>query len=104
MPGGFPLQDTGPGMAEMFHDLGVEQSEDKLRRDLIAQLVSLTSPWTTYEDIPGSQKSECQIIGKKLWNIGGMKLMQDAYYTAKNANPAASTIQAYWDGIGDWRW
>lgn len=29
MPGGFPLQDTGPGMSELFHDLQVEQEERK---------------------------------------------------------------------------
>lgn len=29
MPSGFPLQDTGPGMAELFHDLQVEQDEQR---------------------------------------------------------------------------
>lgn len=27
MPRGFPLQDTGPGMNGLFHDLAVEQAE-----------------------------------------------------------------------------
>lgn len=31
MPGGFPSQDTGPGMAELFHDLQVEQDEQRDR-------------------------------------------------------------------------
>lgn len=29
MPRGFPLQDTGPGMAELFHDLAVEQEKER---------------------------------------------------------------------------
>lgn len=29
MPRGFPLQDEGPGMKQMFHDLAVEQEEAK---------------------------------------------------------------------------
>jgi hypothetical protein len=32
MPGGFPLQDTGPGMSEMFHDLQIEQEQDRMIR------------------------------------------------------------------------
>lgn len=31
MSGGFPLQDTGPGMAELFHDLKTEQLEQAER-------------------------------------------------------------------------
>lgn len=31
MPGGFPLQDTGPGMGELFHDLQVEQEERRAK-------------------------------------------------------------------------
>jgi hypothetical protein len=74
------------------------------RRNLIKQLRELTSRWTTYEDIPASQQSECKEIGKKLWHMGGMNLMQEAYYEARDANRAASSIQPFWDGIGDWRW
>lgn len=29
MSRGFPLQDTGPGMNELFHDLQVEQEREK---------------------------------------------------------------------------
>lgn len=29
MPRGFPLQDTGPGMNELFHDLAVDQAEQR---------------------------------------------------------------------------
>lgn len=31
MPRGFPLQDTGPGMNELFHDLAVEEERRKAR-------------------------------------------------------------------------
>lgn len=29
---GFPLQDTGPGMSELFHDLMVEQEQERWRQ------------------------------------------------------------------------
>jgi len=32
MARGFPLQDEGPGMKELFHDLQVEQEEAKARK------------------------------------------------------------------------
>lgn len=32
MSRGFPLQDTGPGMNELFHDAAVEQEEERARR------------------------------------------------------------------------
>lgn len=74
------------------------------RSDAITQLCELTKRWTTYEDIPKSQQYECREIGKRLWSLGGMNAMMQAYYVAKGNNLAASTVQAYWDGIGDWRW
>lgn len=37
MPGGFPLQDDGPGMNALFHDLAVEQEEKRAAlRDQVA--------------------------------------------------------------------
>lgn len=71
---------------------------------LTEQLCDLTKRWTEWEDIPESQKSECRRIGKALNASGGMKAMQDAYYEAKGRNRAASSIQPFWDGVGDWRW
>jgi hypothetical protein len=48
---GFPSQDTGPGMAEMFHDLTVEQEEakaaarlDTARRERVALLLDRNYP------------------------------------------------------------
>lgn len=32
MPKGFPLQDDGPGMKQMFHDLAVEQEEHRVNQ------------------------------------------------------------------------
>lgn len=69
-----------------------------------AQLCELTARWTTHEDIPRSQQFECREIGKRLWELGGIKAMRDAYYEAKGRNLAAVTVQAYWDGVGEWRW
>ena len=74
------------------------------RDDLFAQLRELTKRWNEHEDIPKSQQYECREIGRKLNALGGMQLMVDAYYDARAHNRAASTVQAYWDGIGDWRW
>lgn len=74
------------------------------RSEAIAQLCELTKRWTIYEDIPKSQQHECREIGTRLWSLGGMNAMTQAYYAAKAENPAAITVQAYWDGIGDWRW
>lgn len=71
---------------------------------LTEQLCSLTERWTIYEDIPGSQQAECREIGKKLNELGGVSAMRDAYYEAKGRNAAASSIQPFWDGVGDWRW
>lgn len=75
----------------------------KTQADLTEQLCQLTSRWTEYEDIPGSQQSECRSIGEALARRGGISAMRDAYYEAKGRNRAAATIQVYWDGIGDWR-
>jgi hypothetical protein len=72
--------------------------------ELFGQLRELTKRWTIHEDIPKSQQYECREIGRKLNDAGGMRLMTEAYYDARGANPAASTVQAYWDGVGDWRW
>lgn len=71
---------------------------------LTEQLCDLTSRWTVYEDIPASQKSECRLIGIELNKLGGLSVMRDAYYEAKGRNRAASSIQPFWDGVGDWRW
>jgi hypothetical protein len=71
---------------------------------LFSQLRELTKRWTVYEDIPKSQQAECRAIGKQLNALGGTALMREAYYDAKAENPAASTVQAYWDGVGEWRW
>ncbi len=71
---------------------------------LFEQLRDLTKRWNRYEDIPESQRSECRNIGTQLHSLGRERLMRIAYYDAKEANPEVHTIQAFWDGIGEWRW
>ena len=48
MPRGFPLQDTGPGMSKMFHDLTVEQeierAADRDRRERAARVLDHRFP------------------------------------------------------------
>jgi len=77
---------------------------DTNRSVLIEQLRELSKDWNEYDLVPKSQQLECKQIGESLCTEGGIELMQDAYYDAKSRNRAASVIQAYWDGIGDWRW
>ena len=72
--------------------------------ELFARLRALTRNWNDFEDIPRSQQLECTAIGKELNDLGGTALMREAYYDAKASNPHVHVIQAYWDGIGDWRW
>lgn len=72
--------------------------------DLTDELVNLTQFWNDHEDIPKSQQDKCKTIGKRLHDLGGFRFMTDAYYHAKSRNRYVSVIQAYWDGIGDWRW
>jgi hypothetical protein len=71
---------------------------------LFSELRRVTAMWNTHEDIPTSQKLLCRQIGKRLYELGGEALMREAYYDAKAANRAVTVIQAYWDGIGEWRW
>ena len=71
---------------------------------LVEQLRELTSRWNDHEDIPRSQQLECARIGRELDAIGGKDVMTEAYRAARAANPHVHVIQAYWDGIGDWRW
>ncbi|MDE2107444.1 MAG: hypothetical protein KGL39_60165 [Patescibacteria group bacterium] len=68
------------------------------------QLIDLTKRWNDHEDIPRSQQLECKKIGEKINAQGGFAAMQEAYRAARRANPMTHVIQAYWDGIGDWRW
>ena len=72
--------------------------------DLVEQLCELTSRWNDFEDIPESQQRECRKIGEGIHAEGGKQAMIAAYYEAKARNPHVHVIQAYWDGVGDWRW
>ena len=74
------------------------------QQELIEQLLSLTEYWTEYEDVPTSQKSRCRVIGEELYKLGGVSAMRDAYYEAKGRNRAASVVQAFWHGVGEWQW
>lgn len=68
------------------------------------RLISLSASWNEYDLVPKDQQAECRQLGERLDEIGGMEAMIDAYYAAKAKNRCASAIQAYWDGVGDWRW
>lgn len=50
MPRGFPLQDEGPGMKQMFHDLSVEQDEERSARRFLSRFVSRGWLHATRED------------------------------------------------------
>ncbi len=71
---------------------------------LTADLCRLTAGFNEF-DIPGKFiRERIRVIGGRLNDSGGIQAMRGAYYQAKRENPYASIIQAYWDGIGDWRW
>lgn len=72
--------------------------------DLTCELIKISDEWTAHDLVPDRQKANVIRIGVALNSAGGMPAMQYAYYAAKNSNPHASVIQAYWDGIGEWRW
>ena len=74
------------------------------QEELFAQLCELTKFWNDHEDVPKSQQIKCREIGKQLHALGGTALMRDAYYDARCHNRACIVVQAYSDGIGDWRW
>ena len=64
MPRGFPRPDTGPGMSELFHDLTVEQEEQRAVERLAAAVRK------TERDHP---LPRCR-HGKALLDGGGEKL------------------------------
>lgn len=74
------------------------------KKSLTAKLCELTKPWNEFDLVPKVQQEQCRAIGEALNALGGIEVMQDAYYEAKRKNRAASSIQPYWDGVGDWRW
>lgn len=74
------------------------------REALLQGLRELTKDWNEYDLVPKTEQAICRDYGESLCTEGGIELMQEAYYDAKSRNRAASVIQAYWDGIGDWRW
>lgn len=70
---------------------------------LMLELRDLTRGWTRHDRIlPGEE--EARDIGRRLYELGGAALMQEAYYFVTGLNPAASSLSALWDGIGEWRW
>jgi hypothetical protein len=72
---------------------------------LIVELCDVTRDWDRHQKLlPLEQEVRARAIGMELYQLGGEALMQDAYYEAHAMNPAASIVQALWDGIGEWRW
>jgi hypothetical protein len=72
--------------------------------DVTDRLLEITKTWTHYEDIRRTEQEECKRLGKQLNEIGGYPLMLRICREVHAANPAASVLAAYWDGIGDWQW
>ena len=73
-------------------------------QELTSRLIDVSRNWNAHDLVPDEQKTRCRKIGEEINAAGGMAAMQTAYYEAKARNRCASVIQAYWDGIGDWRW
>jgi hypothetical protein len=72
-------------------------------RALYDELLEATRDWTRHDRIlPNEERAKA--IGRRLYEIGGEKLMQMSYYHCTSANPAASVLSLMWDQIGAWRW
>lgn len=74
------------------------------QEELTLRLIALTAEWNEHEDVPKSQQYKCRAIGEALHELGGMDMMVEAYRDVHRLNRAATVVQAYWDGIGDWQW
>ena len=70
---------------------------------LVDELKAITASWNEFDLVPKDQQAKCRKIGVELHAMGNEDLMQKAYYMAKEQNRSASVIQAYWDGIGNWK-
>lgn len=70
----------------------------------VERLIKLTRDWNRHDLVPDNQKKACREIGIALNDAGGLDAMRSAYHEAKDHNPDVHVIQAYWDGIGEWRW
>jgi hypothetical protein len=71
---------------------------------LIDRLLTLTRDWNAFDLVDEQVKQECRLIGEELDKLGGYDLMLYAYRTARAANKCSTAVQAYWDGVGAWRW
>jgi hypothetical protein len=65
MPRGFPPQDTGPGMNELFHDLTVEQEEAKAAKKAAKEWrdISIAPRDGTVIDVTNS------VMDEKGWSV-----------------------------------
>jgi hypothetical protein len=72
--------------------------------DVTDRLLELTKTWTHFEDVRRTEQEECKRLGKRLNELGGQPLMVQVCREVHAANPAASVLAAYWEGIGDWQW
>lgn len=73
---------------------------------LTAELIAITADWrrNAPKALSTAERDRVADIGVLLHKIGGEELMQRAYDEAHARNPAASFVQALWDGVGGWRW
>lgn len=71
---------------------------------LVDRLFEITKDWNAHDLVSDDEIAECKKIGTELNIMGGLELMQDAYYHAKALNRCVTPLQAYWDQIGDWRY
>ena len=71
---------------------------------LIDELLKLTRYWNAYDLVGKEDQKRITEIGRELDKMGGYDLMLYAYRTVKSANRYVTAIQAYWDGIGAWKW
>ena len=75
---------------------------DSEAKALFDELRDLTKNWTRHNVM--LSRNEAREIGWKLYRLGGWPLMAQGYHFVTGINPAATTLLAIWNGIGDWDW
>lgn len=73
--------------------------------DETARLLELARAWNDHDPIPDGHKAEVKAIGEQLHGKGGWPLMSKVYENVRKRSTVDSClIEAWWDGVGDWRW
>jgi hypothetical protein len=68
------------------------------------RLLAMAKLWNATDPAPPGHKQEVRSIGQHLHAKGGWDLMSAVYDHVRERRAYPHLIEAWWDGIGDWRW